>query len=129
MLFNMLTSEQKKQFSDILEELGKSLDITKEQHDAAVKSYEFVGEWLSAPESNLSPYNPEILPQGSFMLGTMIKPIHDDDELDIDLDCRLAGKMTEWTQYNLKRIVSQRLVSHGTLQRLLKIPDGRRCWT
>lgn len=125
----MLTSEQKKQFSDILEELGKSLDITKEQHDAAVKSYEFVGEWLSAPESNLSPYNPEILPQGSFMLGTMIKPVHDDDELDIDLVCRLEGKRPEWTQYNLKQIVGQRLVDHGTLKRLLKIPDGRRCWT
>lgn len=125
----MLTTEQKRQFSDILEELGKSLDITKEQHDAAVTSYEFVGKWLAAPESILSPYNPEILPQGSFMLGTMIKPIHEDDELDIDLVCRLEGKRPEWTQYNLKQIVGQRLVDHGTLKRLLKIPDGRRCWT
>lgn len=124
----MLTTEQKKQFSAILEELGKSLDITKEQHDAAVTSYEFVGNWLAAPDSSLAPYKPEILPQGSFLLGTMIRPIHEDDELDIDIVCRLEGKRAEWTQFNLKKIVGDRLASHGTLKRLLVIPDSRRCW-
>lgn len=125
----MLTQEQKQQFSEILEELGKTLDITKEQHDAAVTSYEFVGQWLSATGSALSQYKPEIIPQGSFMLGTMIKPIHEDDELDIDLVCRLEGKRPEWTQYDLKKIVGDRLAEHGTLKRLLVVPDGRRCWT
>lgn len=125
----MLTQEQKLQFSEILEELGISLDITREHHEAAVKSYEFVGKWLSASESTLAPYNPEIMPQGSFMLGTMVKPVHEDDELDIDLVCRLEGKRPEWTQYNIKQIVGQRLTDHGTLKHLLKIPDGRRCWT
>lgn len=125
----MLSPDQKKQFSEIMEELGKVLDITKEQHDAAVKSYEFVGEWLSDSQSSLSTYKPEILPQGSFMLGTMIKPVHEDDELDIDLVCRLEGKRADWTQGELKKIVGARLADHGTLKRLLKIPDGRRCWT
>lgn len=125
----MLTLEQKEQFSIILEELGKSLDITKEQHDAAVKSYEFVGQWLSTPGSILSPYKPEILPQGSFLLGTMTKPVNEDDDLDIDLVCRLEGKQADWTQYNVKKIVGERLAEHATLKRLLKTPDGRRCWT
>jgi hypothetical protein len=125
----MLTQQQKQQFSEILEELGISLDITKAEHDEAVRSYEFVGQWLSASESTLAAYNPEILPQGSFMLGTMVKPVHEDDELDIDLVCRLEGKRPEWTQYNLKQIVGQRLAGHGTLKHLLRIPDGRRCWT
>lgn len=125
----MLANEQKEQFSDILEALGQTLDISKEQHDAAVTSYTFVGEWLSDSTSILAPYKPEILPQGSFMLGTMIKPIGEDDELDIDLVCRLEGKQANWTQADVKRIVGERLVAHGTLQRLLKRPDGRRCWT
>lgn len=124
-----LTQEQKEQFSKILEEVGKALDITEEQYNAAVTSYRFVAEWLSASDSLLSPYHPEILPQGSFLLGTMIKPIHEDDELDVDLVCRLEGKRYEWTQYNLKQIVGDRLKAHGTLKRLLRSPDGRRCWT
>lgn len=124
----MLTIEQNRQFSDILEELGKSLDITKEQHDSAVKSYEFVGNWLAAADSPLAKYKPEILPQGSFMLNTMIKPVKEGDELDIDLVCRLEGKEPHWTQKDVKCIVGDRLKDHGTIRPLVVIPDGRRCW-
>jgi len=124
----MLTPEQKQQFSDILDELGKLLDITKDQYDKAVKSYEFVGSWLAEEDSPLTKYQPEILPQGSFMLGTMIRPVNEDDELDIDLVCRLEGKQHDWTQYDLKKIVGDRLKSHGTIEPLVVRPDGRRCW-
>lgn len=58
----MLTTEQKKQFSDILEELGKSLDITETQYDNAVISYQHVREWLSEGDSPLIEHSPEILP-------------------------------------------------------------------
>jgi len=125
----MLNEAQKNQFSEILEELGKSLDITEEQHKKAVSSYEYVGEWLAAESSPISKYRPEILPQGSFMLGTLIRPINEDDDLDIDLVCRLEGKDSSWTQFHLKQIVGQRLVSNGTIRKLVEIPDGRRCWT
>ncbi len=109
----MITPEQKQQFNEIFEELGKSLDITPTQHEAAVRSYEFVGNWLSKPESPLEPYKPEILPQGSFLLGTMIKPVHEDDDLDIDLVCRLEGKKQSWSQYDLKKIVGDRIKDHN----------------
>jgi hypothetical protein len=125
---NSLTLEQKEQFSEIFSELGESLDITKLQHEAAVNSYQFVGGWLAAAESPLSPYKPEIRPQGSFLLGTMTQPVHEDDDLDIDLVCRLEGKNGGWTQYDLKQIVGDRLKAHGTLKRQLD-EEGRRCWT
>jgi hypothetical protein len=124
----MLTSQQKQQFNEIFEELGNSLDITQKQHEAAVTSYEFVAQWLAKPESPLAPYKPEILPQGSFLLGTMIRPIHEDDDLDLDLVCRLEGKKQSWSQYDLKKIVGDRLKDHDTLKRMLD-EEGRRCWT
>ena len=124
----MLTPEQREEFNKIFTELAKSLDISKEQHDAAVASYEHVGEWLARPESPLAPYKPEILPQGSFLYGAITKPIHEDDELDIDLVCRLEAKKAEWTQFNLKKIVGDRLSAHATYKRLLD-EEGRRCWT
>lgn len=49
----MLTQEEKKQFSEILETLGETLDITETQYNAAVSSYGAVGEWLAKPESSL----------------------------------------------------------------------------
>src|SRR4051794_5882370 len=93
----------------ILKELSQVLDITKTQFDMAVQSYEHVAGWLAKEDSVIAEFNPEILPQGSFLLGTMIKPLNEDDELDIDLVCRLESKKSSWTQYNLKTIIGDRL--------------------
>lgn len=124
----MLTQEEKKQFSEILETLGETLDITESQYKAAVSSYGAVGEWLAKPESSLAPYKPVIRPQGSFMLGTMIKPVCEDDDLDIDLVCELTGKNPQWTQYHLKQAVGNRLKANETYKNMLD-EEGRRCWT
>lgn len=124
----MLTQEEKKQFSEILETLGETLDITETQYKVAVSSYGAVGEWLAKPESSLAPYKPIIRPQGSFMLGTMIKPICEDDDLDIDLVCELTGKNLEWAQYHLKQAVGNRLKANEIYKNMLD-EEGRRCWT
>lgn len=124
----MLTQEENKQFSEILETLGETLDITETQYKAAVNSYGAVGEWLAKPESSLAPYKPVIRPQGSFMLGTMIKPVCEDDELDIDLVCELTGKNPQWAQYHLKQAVGNRLKANETYKNMLD-KEGRRCWT
>ena len=124
----MLTREEKKQFSEILETLGETLDITETQYKAAVSSYGAVGEWLAKPESSLAPYKPVIRPQGSFMLGTMIKPVCEEDDLDIDLVCELTGKNPQWTQYHLKQAVGNRLKANDNYKNMLD-EEGRRCWT
>ncbi|MCF8239804.1 MAG: nucleotidyltransferase [Melioribacteraceae bacterium] len=116
------------QFNNYLQELSNTLDITKEQYDSAVNSYEAVGNWLADENSLLHPYKPEILPQGSFLLGTMIKATEEDDDLDIDLVCRLIGKKEDWTQYDLKTIVGNRIKDNETYKERLQ-KEGRRCWT
>ncbi len=86
--------------------------------------------WLSKEGSPLYPYNPRILPQGSFMLGTIIKPINDEDDIDIDLVCKLNGKPINWTQKHLKDTVGDRLKDHSTYEEMIEDKDGgRRCWT
>ncbi|OJJ21183.1 nucleotidyltransferase [marine bacterium AO1-C] len=125
----MLTLEQKKQFNDILEELGGALDISQTEYDAAVKSYNAVGQQLAKENSILRQYDPEILPQGSFMIGTMIKPVNPNDDLDIDLVCQLNGKNLNWTQKELKNKVGFQIADNDIFKPLLENPDGRRCWT
>lgn len=124
----MLTTDQKEQFSDILEELGNSLDITETEYNAAVKSYQAIGEQLTKKDSELIPYEPEILPQGSFMLGTMVRPINDEDDLDIDLVCQLKTKKESWVQYDVKQKVGDQIKKNELYQKLLD-DEGRRCWT
>lgn len=124
----MLTQEEKKQFSEILETLGETLDISESQYKAAVSSYGAVGDWLAKSDSSLAPYKPVIRPQGSFMLGTMIKPICEEDDLDIDLVCELTGKNPQWAQYHLKQAIGNRLKANETYKNMLE-EEGRRCWT
>jgi hypothetical protein len=124
----MLTLEQKQQLNDILEEVGNSLDITKTEYEVVVRSYGAVAEWLAKPDSSLQPYDPQILPQGSFMLGTMVRPVSDEDDLDIDLVCQLKRKPASWTQYSLKQTVGSQIKANGTYKQMLD-KEGRRCWT
>ncbi len=124
----MLNNQQKEQFAGILDELGDNLDISETQFDAAVKSYNAIGGWLTGDDSLLKPYHPEVKPQGSMIIGTTVKPVHPDDDIDIDLVCELSGKNPSWTQKDLKRIVRDQLEKHKTYESLLA-PEGRRCWT
>ncbi|WP_281638060.1 nucleotidyltransferase domain-containing protein [Flavobacterium marginilacus] len=126
-----------KEINEYLEELGKELDITKTEYEAIVKSYEAVGDWLSKETSSLINYNPKILPQGSFMLGTIVRPICAEDDIDIDLVCKLEKKPNSWMQKDLKQKVGQRLKDNSDYDRMLYTykdgeyykEGGRRCWT
>ena len=71
--------------------LSKSLDITKTQYDNLTRSYSAVGKYLEE-DPELSSYHPVITPQGSLRLGTIIQPINEEDDLDVDLVYRLIEK-------------------------------------
>ncbi|WP_299606253.1 nucleotidyltransferase [uncultured Aquimarina sp.] len=125
-----MTELYKNEVAEILETLGENLDISESQYKEAVKSYQAVGEWLSCENSSLYPYKPNILPQGSFMLGTMTKPINDEDDIDIDLVCKIQNKPSHWTQKHLKEAIGDRLKEHSRYEKMLKEKGGgRRCWT
>jgi len=124
----MITTEQKTELEDILDVLGENLSITEAQHDAAVRSYKAVGNWLTNDESKLSPYNPVISPQGSFIIGTIIQTTDPDGDMDLDIVCELNGKRQDWTQKDVKEIVGEQLVKHKKYESILD-EEGRRCWT
>jgi hypothetical protein len=121
--------EKTNKYAALLESTAQELDIPESKYLEAKKRYESVGEWLSKIDSPLAIYNPEIYPQGSFSLGTVIKPISNKDEYDIDLVCFLTDlKMQDTSQQDLKRIVGNRLKQNGIYNRLID-EEGRRCWT
>ncbi len=123
----MYTSEQKQQFSQILENISESLDIPESKYKEAISRYEAIGKWLDANDSKLHVYKPTIYAQGSFRLGTMVKPVNDSDEYDIDLVCHLEIDKDNITQAELKEMVGSRLKKNETYKKMLE--EGRRCWT
>ena len=118
------TPELKKELGDIFMLLSQNLDITKTQYDNLVKSYSAVGRYLEA-DPVFAPYHPVITPQGSLRLGTIIQPITEDDDLDVDLVYRLIEKKATWTQFNIKSLVGNRLKEHGIYKDMLD-EEGRR---
>lgn len=114
-------------YTKLLTALVNEISITETQFENLVKSYGAVGKYLE-DDSSLDGYSPHVFPQGSLRLGTIIQPVGKDDDLDVDLVIRLTGKDPHWTQADLKRIVGDRLKSHGVYKDMLD-EEGRRCWT
>ncbi|MDT0651237.1 nucleotidyltransferase [Autumnicola edwardsiae] len=111
-----------------LEQIAKILDITEAQYNQVVQRYTAVSNHLAQEDSELSRFQPDIKPQGSFLYGTMIRPIFETDELDVDLVCRLKGKMDSWAQLHLKQAVGDRIKENADYDRMLD-DEGDRCWT
>jgi len=124
----MYTEEQKKYFNKIFVNIADSLDIPESKYKEAVSRYEEIGNWLDADDSKLHIYKPTIYPQGSFKQGTVVKPISDNDEYDIDLVCHLEINKDNITQSQLKDMVGGRLKENETYRKLIG-DEGRRCWT
>ena len=116
------------ELSSLLNNIGEVLDIPESKYIEAKDRYNAVSNWLSADESELKQYSPEIYPQGSFRLGTVIKPL-DREEYDVDLVCFLSNiSSSDIAQSELKKNVGDRLKVNGTYKKIL-LPEGRRCWT
>jgi hypothetical protein len=115
---------------DYLAALADELAISETRYDQASRSYASLGTWLHRPESSILKCNPQVYVQGSFRLGTAIRPINDEEEYDVDSVCVLQTLGTqEVTQAQLKVLVGNEIKSYRKAQNMLTpVSEGRRCW-
>lgn len=114
--------ENKQNIDKMLRRIADEIEISQTEHERAVKSYNAVGTFL---DNNIPQYNIRVIPQGSFRLGTVIKPITDRDEYDIDLVAIVDNKFTD--AEDLKNIIGDALKKSDRYSEKLK--EGKRCWT
>ena len=114
--------ESKQNIDKMLRKIAKEIEISKTAHEKAVKSYNAVGTFL---DNNIPQYDIKVVPQGSFRLGTVIKPITDEDEYDIDLVAIINHKFLNAKE--LKNIVGNALKSSDRYSE--KLVEGKRFWT
>ena len=117
---------------ELLEGAAEALDIPRTLHKAAVGEYQRVGDWLSAYADG-GKEGWRVYPQGSFRLGTVVRPTGS-DEYDLDAVCVRSIPKQSTTQELLKREVGQVLAHYVHSRR--GAPDGpnafeerKRCWT
>ena len=121
-----LTNVRNVEINKKLEEIVNEISIPMSKYEEAESHYMTVGEWLASEDSELAKYEPSIYAQGSFALGTAIKPINK-AEYDVDAVCKLNIPITAITQANLKKIVGDRLKENNKYKSMLK--EKKRCWT
>ncbi len=126
----MIDARKRKHLGQILRDLAETLDVPPSKYEEAKQHYTAVGDWLGAEDSELAPFSPEIYPQGSFALGTAVRPLGE-DEYDVDAVCLLALTTKQVTQALLKELVGRRLKHPNSRYRKKIDPEegGRRCWT
>jgi len=126
----MIPDELKDQFDQFLWYIAESLDISETYFTNAEKRYQAIGKWLEKEASAVVHSEPEIYPQGSFRLGTIIKPITDQEEYDIDLVCQLNLSKAVISQEKLKKLVGHEIIAYANANNMKSQPEeGRRCWT
>lgn len=112
-----------------LERLSAKLDISDTHYEAAERSYRSVGDWLRRPASAVSAFSPSIYTQGSFRLGTVVRPPSDEDVFDLDLVCQLGFDKATKTQEQVKQAVGRELVAYCDRYGMKRPDEERYCWT
>jgi hypothetical protein len=125
-----MTTPLTKQAQDYLEALADELEISETRYRDAEKSYKSLGAWFCRPESSIQQFSPAVYVQGSFGLGTVIKPLTDEEEYDVDSVCELKLlNKGQLSQAELKRRVGIEVEAYRRSQNMVKpLREGRRCW-
>ncbi|MGD9733470.1 MAG: nucleotidyltransferase [Desulfamplus sp.] len=124
----MITDKQKRV---IIDNIVKLLDIPDSAYDKARKRYENLGEWFDRDDSAVSRNKPHIFPQGSFRLGTVIRPINENEEYDLDLACKLQDGISKdrHTQETLKKLIGIELGAYRKARGIKsELKPKHRCW-
>ena len=103
----------------IFEKVAEDLNITDVQYETAESKYQDIGKFLDKATPGVKI---DLYPQGSFALGTIIKPLDREDEYDLDFVCEYQtyGNSAQ----SLKAEVQSLLAKYGKCEFIEK----KRCW-
>lgn len=125
----ILAPTRDEQISQLIETTIEQLDITDAAFDAAERCYHDLGNHLSDASA-------EVYVQGSFLLGTVVRPYDGDGDGDYDLDlvAKLDVAKTSITQQQLKDRIGDLLADYHAdhdgvdAESPSEVSEGRRSW-
>lgn len=108
----------------LLKEVFDKLDISQTMHDNATEKYQNIAEVLKNNGLDAAMY-----PQGSFSIGTVIRPYKEgkDKNYDLDFVCQIKGTKNEFKPKEIKNSVGDILKDDGRYN--TKLIEYDRCWT
>lgn len=118
------------QAEETLEDLADSLAIPESTYEKAAGSYKSLGDFLNRPNSTIRQLDPQVHVQGSFGLGTVVPPVSDAEDYDVDAVCEFR-KLTksETTQQKLKHMLGFEMAAYAREHNMNNpVAEHRRCW-
>lgn len=118
----MINREQRER--DILK-LIEGLDIPQGLYEKAIGHYNAVATFLQKQG-----IESDIYPQGSYSLGTVVRPYKESEDAAYDLDavCEIKINKRDTTAEEIKKMVGDALKSDGTYRKMLQ-EEWDKCWT
>ncbi|GKX50318.1 nucleotidyltransferase domain-containing protein [Budvicia aquatica] len=114
----------------VLKSILEKIELPDSAYEKAEKRYKDIGEWLHRPDSTCAEYDPHVFSQGSFRLGTAIKP-DSDEEYDLDIGCKLRQGLNKYqiTQEALKNHIGDELECYRKARGIKEeLAEKKRCW-
>lgn len=109
--------------NDLYREIARNIDISDEMFDDAETTYKDLGKWIDAQTPD---YEIIIYPQGSFALGTVVRPISNTDDYDLDIVCQFKEHYGLNARELKVNVVKPLLSMYKKSSR--DIEEKRRCW-
>lgn len=107
------------------------LELPPGAYEKAKARYVSLGEWLGRDESTLAHNDPHIFVQGSFGLGTAIRPLLEGEGYDLDLSCKLRKGVSRGShsQAQFKEMVRVELEGYREAKQIQEpLEEKHRCW-
>ena len=126
----LMTDPITKEAEAFLEDMAAELEVPPSRYEQARDRYRSLGEWLHRPDSTVRQFDPQIYAQGSFRLGTAIKPPSENEDYDVDSICvSKALDRQAITQEDLKARLGAEIKAYRKSKGMIQpVEEGRRCW-
>ncbi len=116
--------------NDVLHTILEKIELPDSAYEKAEKRYKDLGDWLHRPESTCGNFDPHVFSQGSFRLGTAIRP-DSEEQYDLDMGCNLRRGLdkSSITQKQLKLLVGHELELYRMARGIKEeLAEKKRCW-
>ena len=112
-----------------IKKLIEEIDVSDSNYEKATNRYNSIANYIK--KSELDSDKPDIYLQGSFKLGTAIKPLTQDGAYDIDIVCNLTKlRRQNQSQFSLKYDLGEVVKRYSQAQSMSNNPEeSKRCWT
>ncbi|MBK0403052.1 nucleotidyltransferase [Adhaeribacter sp. BT258] len=110
---NSIPQTINQQIDDLLNRIAESLQLDDTRRESAERSYRSVSDWISTDTGFFKDVPFDIYPQGSFRIGTTVKPFSG-SEFDLDIVLHFEGPYERFNPISTLNEIVRRLKENGT---------------